>query len=303
MIRSIFTLKGDTLLLRGCIAFFTLLPFSPISAQLPSRIEKAFDEYYEEIVKVYQIAESEEPSVALDRIDNMIPDIEKRAMVLVDLAEDDPEVMEFLDSDESYLLFIDKPYMKEMMRITQNEAFMHKLETNIELQTKIEEVEGIIESYDSSSPVMEDQTERGVAFTLVIGEGEFGGTYQIVTDFEQSAVAYKDDLGYLRVEIMGSSENEESSVSFFMENTGTGKQAWATDGHFMFEQMDPEGDYIFSLWGSEDKGHFEITSVDGPGSFVTGTIQGTCSLDNGESQEDVGISAEFKVMYIDISDF
>lgn len=302
MTKSIFGKNGNTLLFRISIFLFALLPLSSITAQLPSRIEKAFDEYYQEIVKVYQVIESEDPSVALDRIDKLIPEIEKRAMVVVDLTEADPEVMEFLDSDESYLLFRDKPYYKEMIRITQNESFLKKLETNSELQAKIEEVEGIIEAYASSPPAMEDQIEQGVAFTLKIREGEFEGTYQIITDFDESAVAYIDDLGYLRIDIMGSSENEESTVSFFVENTGTGRQEWSTDGHFMYELMDSEGDYIFSLWGSEEMGYFEITSVDGPGGFVSGTIQGTCSLDNGESEENVGISAEFKVKYLDISD-
>jgi hypothetical protein len=46
-------------------------------------------------------------------------------------------------------------------------------------------------------------------------------------------------------------------------------------------------------------GFFEITSVDGPGSLVKGLIQGTCSLDNGESEDKVRISAEFKAKYIE----
>ena len=44
---------------------------------------------------------------------------------------------------------------------------------------------------------------------------------------------------------------------------------------------------------------FEITPVDGPGSLVKGLIQGTCSLDNGESEDKFRISAEFKAKYIE----
>jgi hypothetical protein len=153
-----------------------LLPLSTIIAQLPSGIEKAFDEYIQEIIRVYRVIEKEEPSVALKQI---------------------------------------------------------------------------------------------------------------------------DDMGYLRIDILGSTEDKESTVSFFVDNTGTGKQPWATDGHFMYELMDAEGDLLFTLWGSEDMGLFEITPVDGPGSLIKGLIQGTCSLDNGESEDKVRISAEFKAKYIE----
>ena len=282
-----------------CTVALFLLPRSPIIAQLPSGIEKAADEYYQEILKVYQYIESEEPSVALERIDDLIPAIDKKAKVLVELAEDDPEVMELLDSDDSYLLFEDKPYFKEMMRIMQSEAFINKLESNSELQDKIEEVEGIIESYEASPQADEGEEEKGNAFTLTIQEGEFQGTYIIMADFEESAVAYPDDQDYLMIDIFGNSDEEESSVSFFVENTGKGKQPWETEGQFTYEQLDSEGDMKFTLWGLEDMGYIEITSVNGPGSFVTGRIQGTCSLDNGEEEENVRISADFKVKYIE----
>lgn len=282
-----------------CTLGLFLLPQSSLIAQLPSGIEKAADEYYQEILKVYRYIESEEPSVAIERIDDLIPAIEKKARVLVELAEDDPEVMELLDSDDSYLLFEEKPYFKEIMRILQSEAIINKLESYSELQDKIEEVEGIIESYEASPQADEGQGETGNAFTLTIQEGEFQGTYQIWANFEESAVAYADDQDYLMIDIFGNSNEEESSVSFFVENKGKGKQPWATEGQFTYEQLDTEGDMKFTLWGLEEMGYVEITSVNGPGSFVIGNIQGTCSLDNGEESENVRISANFKVKYLE----
>lgn len=272
-------------------------------AQLPAKVDKALDDYYSEIVKVYRIIESEEVDEALRKIDNLKPSIDQKAKNLATLANEDPEILEILDSENFLEDFQDKPYFKELMRITQSEAFQKKYSASIELQSKVEEVEGIIEAYTKTED--DSQEERsglasGVAFSITIsGSNKYSGTYQITADFEEGAVAFIDDLDYLRIEISGEDNGKEAQVFFFVDNTGTGRQEWATDGHFTFDLMDTDGELIVSLWGSEEMGYFDITKVDGPGGFVTGRIVGECIDGNSDSDATIRMTADFKVKYIE----
>ena len=285
------------------LIMIVFLPAPVLLAQLPAKVEKAMDDYYSEIVKVYQIIESEEVDVALHKIDDLIPSIDQKAKNLATLANEDPEILEILDSENFLENFQDNLYFKELMRIAQSEAFQKKFNANIELQSKVEEVESIIEAYtkteDDSNEERSDLAS-GVAFSITIsGSNKYSGTYQIMADFEEGAVAYSDDLDYLMIEIYGEDNGKEGQVSFFVENTGTGRQEWATDGHFTFELMDTDGELIVSLWGSEEMGYFDITKVDGPGGFVTGRIVGECIDDNSDSDATIRMTADFKVKYIE----
>jgi hypothetical protein len=269
------------------LIIIVLLPAPVLLAQLPVKVEKALEEYYSEIVKVYMIIESEDVDVALQKIDDLIPSIEQKAKNLVNLANEDPEVLEILEilDSENYLEdFQDNPYFKEIMRIAQSEAFINKFSANIELQSKVEEVENIIESYTNTADDSHEEISdlaSGVAFSITIsGSHKYSGSYQIMADFEEGAVAYIDDLDYLQVEILGEDNGREAMVSFFVENIGPGRQEWATEGHFVFELMDTDGELIVSLWGSEEMGYFDITKVDSPGGFVQGRIVGECIDDN-----------------------
>jgi len=285
------------------LIMIVLLPAPVLLAQLPAKVEKAIDNYYSEIVKVYLIIEAEEVDVALQKIDDLKPSIEQKAKNLANLANEDPELLKILDSENFLEEFQDKPYFKELMRIMQSEAFNKKFSANTELQSKVEEVENIIESYTNTAD--ESQEERsnlasGVAFSITInGSHKYSGTYTIMADFEEGAVAYIDDLEYLRIDIIGEDNGKEAEVSFFVDNTGPGRQEWATDGHFVFELMDTDGELAVSLWGSEDMGYFDITRVDGPGGFVTGRIIGECIDGNGDSDTPIPMTAEFKVRYLE----
>ena len=285
------------------LIMIVLLPAPVLLAQLPAKVEKAIDNYYSEIVKVYLIIEAEEVDVALQKIDDLKPSIEQKAKNLANLANEDPELLKILDSENFLEEFQDKPYFKELMRIMQSEAFNKKFSANTELQSKVEEVENIIESYTNTAD--ESQEERsnlasGVAFSITInGSHKYSGTYTIMADFEEGAVAYIDDLEYLRIDIIGEDNEKEAEVSFFVDNTGPGRQEWATDGHFVFELMDTDGELAVSLWGSEDMGYFDITRVDGPGGFVTGRIIGECIDGNGDSDTPIPMTAEFKVRYLE----
>ena len=274
-----------------------------ILAQLPARFEKSMDDYYTELVKVYKIIETEEVDVALQKIDDLKPSIEQKAKNLASLANDDSELLEFLDSEDFLVELQDKPYFKEIMSIMQSEAFSNKFSTNSELQLKVEEVENIIESYtNTSNDSHEERLElaSGVAFSITIsGSHKYSGAYTFMSDFEEGAVAYIDDLEYLRIDIVGEDDGKQAEVSFFVDNTGPGRQEWATDGHFVFELMDPDGELAISLWGSEEMGYFDITSVDDPGGFVTGKIAGKCLDGNSDSEVLIPFTADFKVRYIE----
>ncbi len=285
------------------LIIIVLLPAPVLLAQMPVKVEKALDDYYSEIVKVYMIIESEEVEVALQKIDNLKPSIEQKAKNLANLANEDPELLEIIDSETFLEDFQDKPYYKELMRITQSEAFINKFSANIELQSKVEEFENIIESYtntaDDSNEEISDLVSE-VAFSITIsGSHEYSGTYQIMADFKEGAVAYIDDMDYLRIEISGEDNGKQAEVFFFVDNIGTGRQEWATDGHFTFELMDTEGELIVSLWGSEEMGYIDITKVDGPGGFVNGRIVGECIDDNSDSEATTRLTADFKVRYIE----
>jgi hypothetical protein len=288
------------------LTMIVLLPAPVLLAQFPVKVEKALEEYYSEIVKVYMIIESEEVDVALQKIDDLIPSIEQKAKNLANLANENPELLEILEilDSETYLEdFQDKPYFKEIMRIAQSEAVINKFNASIELQSKVEEVENIIESYTNTA---EDSLEEisdlasGVAFSITIsGSHTYSGTYKIIADFEEGAVAYIYDLDYLQIEILWEENGKEAMVSFFVENSGTGRQEWDTDGHFVFELMDTDGELIVSLWGSEEMGYFDITKVDSPGGFVYGRIVGECLDDNSASEATIRFTADFKVRYIE----
>jgi hypothetical protein len=279
------------------------LPAPVLLAQLPAKVDKALDEYYSEIVKVLRIVESEEVDVALRKIDDLKPSIDQKAKNLATLANEDPELLELLDSENFLEDFQDKPYFKELMRITQSEAFQKKFSASIELQSKVEEVENMIEAYtktEDDSPEERSDLASGVAFSITIsGSNKYSGTYQIMADFEEGAVAFIDDLDYLRIEISGEDNGKEAQVFFFVDNTGTGRQEWATDGHFTFDLMDTDGELIVSLWGSEEMGYFDITKVDGPGGFVSGRIVGECIDGNSDSDATISMTADFKVKYIE----
>jgi len=288
-----------------CIYLVILIPKTRTNdkRQLPVKVEKALEEYYSEIVKVYMIIESEDVDVALQKIDDLKPSIEQKAKNLANLANEDPELLEILDSENFLEDFQDKPYFKELMRITQSEVFNNKFRGNIELQTKVEELENILESYittaDGSHEEISDLPSE-VAFSITIsGSNKYSGTYQIMADFTEGAIAFIDDLDYLRIEILGEDNGKEAMVSFFVENTGTGRQEWATEGHFIFELMDTDGELIVSLWGSEEMGYFDITNVDGRGGFVNGKIVGECLDDNSNGESTTRITADFKVGYIE----
>jgi hypothetical protein len=292
-------LKLRTFLIMAMLICFTA---PVILAQLPARIEKSIDDYYNEVVKVYKIIETEEVDVALQKIDDLKPSIEQKAKHLANLANEDPELLEILDSEDFLEEFQDKPYFKELMRIMQSEAFNKKFSANTKLQSKVEEIENLIESYtNTAEESQEERSDRasGIAFTIIInGSHKYSGTYTIMADFEEGAVAYIDDLEYLRIDIIGEANGKEAVVSFFVDNTGPGRQEWATDGHFAFELMDTDGELAISLWGSEEMGYFDITRVDGPGGFVTGRIIGKCIDPNGDSDVPIPVTADFKVKYI-----
>ncbi len=285
------------------LILMVFLPAPVLLAQLPAKVDKALDDYYSEIVKVYRIIESEEVDEALGKIDNLKPSIDQKAKNLATLANEDPELLEILDSENFLEDFQDKPYFKELMRITQSEAFQRKYSASIELQSKVEEVENIIETYTKTEDDSHEQRSElasGVAFSITIsGSNKYSGTYQITADFEEGAVAFIDDLDYLRIEISGEDNGKEAQVFFFVDNSGTGRQEWATDGHFTFDLMDTDGELIVSLWGSEEMGYFDITKVDGPGGFVTGRIVGECIDGNGDSDATIPMTADFKVKYIE----
>ena len=273
-----------------------------VDAQFSPRIEKGLDEYYTEILKVYKIIESEEVDVALRKMDDMKPTIERKARELAEIAESDPEILRILDADDSFEVFQDKPYYIGLMRIAQSENFQRKMRASSEIGLKLETLENIIETYTQDIlPSEEEPTElaTGVAFTLTLnGKGKFTGTHHITADFEEGAIAYIDDLDYLRIDIYGEVEGKEASVSFFVDNKGTGRQEWATEGHFVFEMMDPDGELLMSLWGNEEMGYFDITSVEGPGGFVTGKIHGNCMDGDSDTEITVPITATFKAGYI-----
>jgi len=273
-----------------------------VDAQFSPRIEKGLDEYFTEIAKVYKIIESEEVDVALRKMDDMKPTIERKARELAEIAESDPEILRILDTDDSYQLFLDKPYYKELMRIAQSENFQRKMRASSEIGLKLETLENIIETYTKVFlPSEEDPLElaTGVAFTLNLnGKGKFTGTHHVTADFEEGAIAYIDDLDYLRIDIYGEVQGKEASVSFFVDNKGIGRQEWATEGHFVFEMMDADGELLMSLWGNEEMGYFDITSMDGPGGFVTGKIHGNCMDGDSDTEITVPITATFKAGYI-----
>ena len=285
------------------LIMIVLLPAPVLLAQLPAKVEKAIDNYYSEIVKVYLIIEAEEVDVALQKIDDLKPSIEQKAKNLANLANEDPELLKILDSENFLEEFQDKPYFKELMRIMQSEAFNKKFSANTELQSKVEEVENIIESYTNTADESHEERSNlasGVAFSITInGSHKYSGTYTIMADFEEGAVAYIDDLEYLRIDIIGEDNGKEAEVSFFVDNTGPGRQEWATDGHFVFELMDTDGELAVSLWGSEEMGYFDITRIDGPGGFVTGRIIGKCIDGNSDSEALIPLTADFKVRYIE----
>ncbi len=293
-------LKFRTFFIMAMLICFTT---PVILAQLPARFEKSMDDYYTELVKVYKIIETEEVDVALQKIDDLKPSIEQKAKNLANLANEDPELLKILDSENFLEEFQDKPYFKELMRIMQSEGFNKKFSSNTELQSKVEEVENIIESYtNTANDSHEEKSElaSGVAFSITIsGSHKYSGTYTIMADFEEGAVAYIDDLEYLRIDIRGEDNGKQAEVSFFVDNTGPGRQEWATDGHFLFELMDTDGELAISLWGSEEMGYFDITSVDGPGGFVTGKIIGKCIDGNSDSEALIPLTADFKVRYIE----
>ena len=285
------------------LIMIVFLPSPVLFAQLPANVEKALDDYYSEIVKVYQIIESEEVDVALRKIDDLIPSIDQKAKNLVTLANEDPEILEILDSENFLENSQDNPYFKELMRLAQSEVFQKKFRASIELQSKVEEVESIIEAYSTTADDSHEERSdlaSGVAFSITIsGSNKYSGTYQILADFEEGAVAYIDDLDDLRIEISGEDNGKEAQVFFFVDNIGTGRQEWATDGHFVFELMDTDGELIVSLWGSEEMGYFDITKVDGPGGFVSGRIVGECIDGNSDSDATIPMTADFKVKYIE----
>ena len=285
------------------LIIIVLLPSPVLLAQLPVKVDKAIDDYYSEIVKVYMIIESEEVDVALQKIDDLKPSIEQKAKNLANLANEDPELLEILDSENFLEEFQDKPYFKELMRIMQSEAFNNKFSSNTELQSKVEEIENIIESYTNTANDSHEERlelDSGVAFSITIsGSHKYSGTYTFMADFEEGAVAYIDDLEYLRIDIVGEDNGKQAEVSFFVDNTGPGRQEWATEGHFVFELMDTDGELAISLWGSEEMGYFDITSVDGPGGFVTGRIIGKCIDSNADSDAPIPVTADFKVKYIE----
>jgi len=279
------------------------LPSPKLLAQLPNNLEAAIDDYYSEIVKVYKIIEAEEVEVAILKIDKLVPSIEKKARKIGELINDEPEYLEFIDSEEFDEYLSKKPYIQTTMTMMQNEAFTNKLMTSNELQAKIEEIEGIIAIYtrsDNDPSKVESELPSGVAFTITLnGNGKFSGTYQVTADFEEGAVAFIDDLEYLRIEIFGEHNGNEASVSFFVDNNGTGRQDWSTEGHFIFEMMDSNGEMLFTLYGSEEMGHFDITRLDDPGGWVTGRIVGRCEDGSDDSGEIIPITANFKVKYIE----
>jgi hypothetical protein len=178
-----------------------------------------------------------------------------------------------------------------------------KFRGNPELQSKVEEVENIIESYTNETQESyegKSELDSGTAFSMTIeGSQKFSGTYIITADYEKGAVAFLDDLGYLRIEILGTVDGKEAIVSFFVENSGTGRQEWSTDGHFVFELMNQDGDPLLSLWGSEEMGYFDIIKIDEPGGFVTGKINGRCLDGTGDQEEFIQMKAEFRVRYVE----
>ena len=192
------------------------------SAQIPGKAEKAIDDYFSEILKMYQIIELEEVDAALQKIDALKPSIEKKAKVLADLASEDAEILEFIDSESFMIELQDKPYFKELMRIMQNEDFGKKYRASRELQFKVEQMENIIEEYTDSETGLQAEISdfpAGVAFSITIkGNHKYSGTHEIITDFDEGAVAYIDDLGYLRIDIAGEAEGNEALVSFFIDN-------------------------------------------------------------------------------------
>jgi hypothetical protein len=293
-------LKFRTFLIMAMLICFTT---PVILAQLPARFEKSMDDYYTELVKVYKIIETEEVDVALQKIDDLKPSIEQKAKNLANLANEDPELLKILDSENFLEEFQDKPYFKELMRIMQSEAFNNKFSSNTELQSKVEEVENIIESYTNTANDSHEESSElasGVAFSITIsGSHKYSGTYTFMADFEEGAVAYIDDLEYLRIDIVGEDNGKQAEVSFFVDNTGPGRQEWTTDGHFVFELMDTDGELAISLWGSEEMGYFDITSIDGPGGFITGRITGKCIDGNSDSDALIPLTADFKVRYIE----
>jgi hypothetical protein len=129
-------LKFRTFLIMAMLICFTT---PVILAQLPARFEKSMDDYYTELVKVYKIIETEEVDVALQKIDDLKPSIEQKAKNLANLANEDPELLKILDSENFLEEFQDKPYFKELMRIMQSEVFNNKFSSNTELQSKVEE--------------------------------------------------------------------------------------------------------------------------------------------------------------------
>ena len=286
------------------LTILSLINVSFLRAQLSPAEEKAMDEYFTEILKVYRIIDQEDDvQTAIRKIDARLPEIDKKAKILAEKVNRNPEFDQLLESDELFEMFQHKPYFQETMELLQDESFSGKLMGSAELLKKLEEVDKIGEAYlESGESPGTDEAMPGAeeAFSISLsGASEISGTYTLKADFEEGAIAYIDDLGYLRIYIYGYAGTQEGSVEFFVDNTGTGKQNWQTEGQFSFELVDENGDLIISLYGTENDGSFEILTNEGPGGFVTGTVSGTCHGWDDENEDPVSLKASFKARYME----
>lgn len=281
---------------------FSTFILSSIMAQVPADIQRTVDEFYTELVKIYKIIESEEVELALKKIDTLTPSLENKARKMAEQLKNHAGFVETFDSEEYQLLILEKPYYKEMMRILTSESFIDKMRSNTQIQVKLEALNAMLESY---LDVDEEPVDKGGAlpedaFTITLtGNGPYSGKYTIQANHEDDAVAFIDDLGYLRIEILGEVDGMEAGVSFFVENNGSGRQEWTTDGHFIFELTDKDGEVAISLWGSEDMGYFDVQQVEIPEGFVSGRIVGECIDNNSESEKPVSLEATFRVRFME----
>lgn len=293
------------------IAFTCLYLTSSAYCQIPPNVEESMDAFYMGLLEVYKVIKEENEETALSKIEEMRPGLIENAKAYADAAEELEELRQDIPENEFEQLFQNKTYFQEMMALMSDEEFMTKYKSSPELQQRMEEIVNLINmnfgGEEDDAEMYEDDFGYGFeyndeVFTIEIGDNNnYSSSYTVMSNFEGGAIAYsQDDEDFSSVEIMGEVNGGEAMVTFFVYNTGPGKQEWSTDGHFVLEFVNEEGEVNVSLWGSEEMGYIQIQEFGDINEFITGSIVGECSDMAGDSDDVIPIKAKFQVRRIEM---
>ena len=288
-----------------CLLVFIMFIFSgiqPALAQIPAEVEKRYDDFMMEYVKINDAIKNYDEEAAVKTIRSLKPGIIKKAQALMEL---ESTFNDFRGSEDWELTVENKPYFIKMQEYMADADFIKKNANPriqaelLSLQDALEEIWGEDEE-DYEETDMFSEEASSVAFLEISDNSTLQGRNLEIMGSAETSYAYVDDLGNLSFEIFGQSGGMEFNIGFFIEGVKTGKFEWATEGNMVIEVYGRDGDQLHGFWGNEGKGFIQVNQVGKIGEYVTGTFSGNYTDDMSEDYERLTkVSGSFNLKQVD----